>query len=915
MTRYAICPKSNRPQPPLSAQALSLAGLPIFKHQLNFALTCPECGLELPANAPEGLCPRCLAAMGLRLAAGDDTTCLTPLSSLPKLRYFGDYELLEEIARGGMGVVYRARQMSLNRIVAVKMLLFGQAANNEFVKRFHAEAEAVAGLHHPNIVAIHEIGVHEGQHCFSMDYVEGQTLAERARDNPVPPELAADYVVSIARAVHYAHQQGVLHRDLKPSNVLIDAQDQTRVTDFGLAKRLRDDSDLTHEGQVMGTPNYMAPEQAAGKRAEVGPAMDVYSLGAILYYLLTGRAPFLAESLEEALGLVLHAEPVTPRLLTPGIPRDLETICLKCLEKDPHQRYRSAQGLADDLGRWLRREPILARPSTPVDRVMKWTRRKPAIAALSGLLLLGMSLGVPAILWEWRQATHHSVAERRALDRANATLAEVQIQISERLFVDTETSGALAYLALVLRQNPTNAVVAARVFSNLTHQVLILPLVEPLHHNGAVYFAQFSPDGRRVVTASGDGTAQIWDANTGHAVTPPLRHKGPVWFAQFSPDSLRVVTASEDKSAQIWDAYTGQPVTPPLEHPWSVGFAFFSPDGKRVVTDTWEPDWTLRLWDAQSGLLLSQPITNIHRLRCYPFSRDGQRLVTSYGKHSAQIWDAITGTPLVSLKHDEFVWTAEFSLDGQRVVTACRDGTARIWDARTGKETAPPLNHGESLWTAHFNPSGQRMVTVCNDMTIQFWDANTGRALTGPRDQTTEEDAAEYEAYEAHIGPVHQETPRYAQFSPDGKLLLMAFGRNPQLLSAESGSALTAPFQHDLLRSAQFAPDSQRVVTASLKGTVLIWGIKVGERWLESSSTNTPARGSANGKEVRSGTVPAWVPALLESIAQQHLVSQDLTRPVDEREFWFIRKQILESRSSDSWTTWSKWLLSAPPDR
>jgi eukaryotic-like serine/threonine-protein kinase len=877
--------------------------------------TCDQCGAEVPANAPEGLCPRCLARMGLRLAPRLDPPPPLEGPSPPRLRYFGDYELLEEIARGGMGVVYKARQMSLNRVVAVKMLLSGPTADGTFVKRFQAEARAVAGLHHPNIVAIHEIGVHEGQHYFSMDYVEGQTLEERGRDNAVPPALAADYLQTIARAVHCAHGHGVLHRDLKPSNVLVDALDQPRVTDFGLAKRLRDHSDLTHDGQIMGTPNYMAPEQASGNRAELGPATDVYALGAILYYLLTGRPPFLSQSLEEALGRLLHSEPVAPRLLTPAIPRDLETICLKCLEKDPRQRYLSAQALADDLGRWLRREPIRARPSTPPERVIKWIRRKPAIAALSALLLLGASLGIPALLWKWRQATQHAIAERRARDRADAALSEVQIQIAERMFADNETSMALAYLALVLRQNATNPVVAGRVFSNLTHQVLIVPLVHPLHHDGPVYLAQFSPDGRRVVTASGDGTAQVWDANTGQPVTPPLKHRGPVWFAQFSPDSLRVVTASEDKTAQIWDANTGQPVTPPLEHAWGVGFAYFSPDGKRVVTDTWEPDWTLRLWDAQSGLLLSQPITNVHRLRCYPFSPDGQRLVTSYGGHSAQIWNAITGAPLLSLNHDDFVWTAEFSLDGQRVITACRDGTARIWDGRKGKQTAPPLYHGESLWTAHLSPDGRWVVTVCNDTTIQLWDANTGRALTGPRYQTTEEDAAEYEAYEARVGPVHQETPRYAQFSPDGNLLLIAFGRSPQLLSAESGTALTAPFQHDLLRSAEFAPDSQRVVTASLKGTVLIWGIKIGDHWRHSSLTNAPAQGFDRRLEVGSEPVPAWVPALLESIAQQHLVSQDLTRPVDEAEFWSLKKQLLESRASDPWTMWAQWLLTAPPAR
>jgi eukaryotic-like serine/threonine-protein kinase len=493
---------------------------------------CEQCGAQLPPNAPQGLCPRCLVGMALSLAGASGSRNLetaagpareTSSSALGRVRYFGDYELLEEIARGGMGVVYKARQMSLNRIVAVKMLLFGQTANGDFVKRFHAEARAVARLHHPNIVAIHEVGIHEGQHYFSMDYVEGQTLAERAWNNPVPPALAADYLQTIAQAVHYAHRKGVLHRDLKPSNVLIDTMDQPRVMDFGLAKRLQDDSDLTLEGQVLGTPNYIAPEQAAGKRTGVGPVADVYALGAVLYYLLTGRPPFLGESLEETLNLVLHAEPVAPRLLTPAIPRDLETICLKCLEKEPQQRYGSAQALADDLHRWLRREPILARPSTPVERVIKWTKRKPVIAVLSGLMALSLSLGGTAVIWSWRNA----VAARERADKALATITEMQA--IEKLFARGDDASALAQLARALRRDPANGPAAARVLSALTQYGLAGTngLRKPFERGSPYISYKLSQDGQYCVLAFSEEAS-----GTSDVLTVPL--PVPEWLPELA---------------------------------------------------------------------------------------------------------------------------------------------------------------------------------------------------------------------------------------------------------------------------------------------------------------------------------------------------------------------------------------------
>ena len=284
-----------------------------------------------------------------------------PPEGVPGPRQFGPYELLAEIARGGMGVVYRARQVSLNRIVALKLILAGQLASNEDVQRFRTEAESAARLQHPNIVAIHEVGQYDGQHYFSMDYVDGKSLAQLVHGQSLSASRAAEYVRQIALAIQFAHEQGVLHRDLKPGNVLIDHVDQVRVTDFGLAKRLDAGAELTGTGQILGTPSYMPPEQAAARRGDIGPASDVYSLGAILYELLTGRPPFRAETPLDTLLQVLESEPVAPRVLNPKAPRDLETICLTCLAKQPGQRYATALDLAQDLGRFLDGETIASR--------------------------------------------------------------------------------------------------------------------------------------------------------------------------------------------------------------------------------------------------------------------------------------------------------------------------------------------------------------------------------------------------------------------------------------------------------------------------------------------------------------------------------------------------------------------------
>ncbi len=376
------------------------------------------------------------AAFEPTISVGQSPACPGGLSgSATEAKQFGDYLLLEPIARGGMGVVFKARQVSLNRIVALKMILAGQFASEADVQRFHAEAEAAANLDHPGIVPIHEVGQHAGQHYYCMGFVEGRSLARRVAEGPLPPREAAELTRKVAEAVAYAHAHGVIHRDLKPGNILLDMQGQPRVTDFGLAKRVEGHSELTATGQILGTPSYMPPEQAAGE-ADVGPLADVYSLGAVLYTLLVGRPPFQAATVVETLRQVLEREPVAPRQLNPGIDRDLETICLKCLQKEPTRRYGSAAALADDLHRYLGGEPIQARPVGRIERTWRWCLRNPVVALLvAAVFALLVVLSVGATIKAINEAALRAEADKNA-QQALQVVKEFLTDVSETEMFD-----------------------------------------------------------------------------------------------------------------------------------------------------------------------------------------------------------------------------------------------------------------------------------------------------------------------------------------------------------------------------------------------------------------------------------------------------------------------------------------------
>ncbi len=845
-----------------------------------------------------------------------------PLPTVP------GYEVLDELGRGGMGVVYKARQISLNRTVALKMILAGAHASAETLNRFRTEAESVAALQHPNIVQIHEVGEQDGCPFFSLEFVDGGSLDERLDGTPLPARLAAEIVECLGRAMHYAHRRGIIHRDLKPGNILLQTAEGgaaetvhkspsgreaavssfcimqsavciPKVTDFGLAKRLQGDSGQTASGIVVGTPNYMAPEQAQGRVRDIGPGVDVYALGAILYELLTGRPPFLGETPVETMRSVVSDEPVPPSRLQARVPRDLETVCLKCLEKDPRKRYASAEELADDLRRFLDGQPIRARAVSVWERGVKWARRRPAVAALLAVSVLAAAALLAGEIWHHREMTvaYHEARQRRdeaEAERRQAVARLVQLNVVSgmRLVEDGDPLGSLprfvealrldegdgprgqvdrVRLAAVLRACPRQARVwfhggqvnhaefsadgrrvvtagadgAARVFDVAGGG----PAAATFRHDGPVNWAAFSPDGKQVVTAGADGTARVWDARASVPVARVLKHDGPVRRAVFDPDGRRVLTASDDHCARVWDPADGKVLV--LRHKGPVTAAVFSPGGKRVLTVS--DDRTARVWDAAAGEPVTPPLEHAGPVRCGAFGPDGRRVATAAESGRVRVWSVATGRLIgPPLRHERQVNSVAFSRDGRRLLTASADRTARVWDVASGFLVGPPLHHKSEIMQAVFSPDGRRIATAGDDNTARVWDLATGRALSPLLKQngtvftvafspdgrcllTASQDgtARVWQAPGPAGAPAAVLQPDLRSVrptaSPDGSLRLEPRGRDAVVIT-RGGRAVGAPLRHqDMIYRACFSPDGTRVLTASADWTARVWDAATGK--------------------------------------------------------------------------------------
>jgi WD40 repeat protein len=780
------------------------------------------------------------------------------------VRYFGDYEIAREIARGGMGVVFQATQISLSRPVALKMILAGQLADDTDVRRFRTEAEAAANLDHPGIVPIFEVGQHEGQHYFSMGFIEGESLAQRLSEGPLPAREAAALLLKVAEAIAYAHRRGVIHRDLKPSNILIDADGNPRVTDFGLAKRVQADSGLTGSGQIMGTPSYMPPEQAGGRRGEVGPAADVYALGATLYCMVTGRPPFQAATAMDTVLQVLTEEPVPLRRLNPSVPRDLETICQKCLEKEPGKRYAGAADLGEDLRRFLAGEPILARPVTAIERAIKWARRRPAIAALSGLVALVTALGLAGVLWQWRVAvTQSELAKRRLEDALEARAQEKkQIELAEQRLYDDRMNLLQRYW-----ENDNDALMQQGLIEQIPNDTRGVdrrgfewfywnrkltsgprPVINLNEQTRGPESVAFSSDGSQLAAGGRDHTVKIWDARTGQQTLNLKGHTHEVWSVAFSPDGSRLASASVDKTVKMWDARTGRETSTLKGHTGLVLGVAFSLDGQRLASAG--SDNAVKIWDVRTGRESLTFRGHEDIVRSVAFSPDGSRLASASWDWTVRVWEAATGREVLTVRGKPATFT--FSPDGKRI--ACAGvGTLSVWEAGTGRRLRLFNSAFKEVVSLSFSSDGKRIACAGDDEAVRVWDVETG---TGPDTLTLREQAgvvargrftpdgkwltavggpdARVKVWDPWTGQEilnfkgHSERDTIVAFSPDGRRI--AFAGSDWTLKVLGGDTERSALEgHDgAIHGVAFSPDGSRLASAGADRKVKVWDVATG---------------------------------------------------------------------------------------